>query len=736
MRENAFRLCALVAGLSAAAQGATSPPETGWTRADANGALSAENPAAVERIQFGNQFQNSGLDQWCDSMPFTLPISQDLVEQLGPASVLTGGAFNGTRQFFRYPNGDVAINDQLEVRLDLGYERTILSAASGALGMYFGAVIDGQSLVTRPVHGADSCKELKRFYNPLDFKTVLPLDAARLGRMDVGELWMIPMTFSISLEPLDAGAVAPSKGLTKFAPSAAYLSLGASKTADPTITVYRAGPKEMRLKLHLDQVKAVNAQLGATFGPIPATDIGTPGLETLLSNIMPSTLPSTLLLFSRQIDSVLGIQAGLSEKRTSGRQVLLQYTLDPTDPKEMALLAKVIRGDLSVLRAMTDFATLRRQDASDPAILKQLDDLHRAHDRALNLAADMAGIDDYKSRTRALNFSVPVALGYTHSTTKTQDHYVTQSQNPGDVHSFKVLKQSELGFLSLPMVGSFINSSHAQGTQALVDDSAAAGASQGKPYLIYTQEWGLLRARRSSIGKALARADALMGSVGGQSDPNEITRLPEALRASAQNAHYHKGYLDLSLVLGPAALGKVLSASSDAVLHAFAGTLTGEQSALFNYLLRTSRRTDGGGLVVGRDQLNAIAGYPDAASDAQTRIWMMAEALCRKATRVVRSLSAARALAPLPQTQALFKLAAGQDGISRDDFLKLALALVSPDDVAGDVLLHLDADKTSASNFTARYVLNAPLFGDAALKSMSGVQRSFVTPTQAAPTND
>jgi hypothetical protein len=116
----------------------------------------------------------------------------------------------------------------------------------------------------------------------------------------------------------------------------------------------------------------------------------------------------------------------------------------------------------------------------------------------------------------------------------------------------------------------------------------------------------------------------------------------------------------------------------------------------------------------------------------------LAADLCRKGAKLVQDLSGVRALANDPdrQAQALFKLAVGKGSMSHDDFLKVALSLVSAGDLAGDVLLHLDADKTSAANYTVRYVLNPMLFGDAVLKGMSTVQRSFVAPTPGAPTND
>lgn len=725
----------LAAGLAAFARPACAQNagSGGWVRSDVGQAVVAGNPAAADRIQFGNQFQNQGLDQWCDQIPYEVPISKDIVDSLGDDKLLVGGTFNGNRQFYRYPNGDVCINDQLELKLDLGLARDAVQAATRGAGLYFGGSIDGQSLVTRPMHTANSCKELKRFLDPFDFKTILPLDAKRLSQMDVGELWMIPMTFQVGVE-LDA-ADARSRGALKAAPAAAYLSIAASKTADPTITVFRVGPKETRLKLHLDQVRGFNAQTGGVFGPIPAADIGTDGVQTLLSSILPQVLPSQILLFSRQIDSILGVQAGVGYTTARGQQVFLQYTLDPTDPDQMTRLAKVIRGDLSALRALKGFATAWTEDASSPAMAQRLKKLGEAHDKALGLAADMAGIDDYSSRSRSSSFSFPILIARTAGTTASTNHYVTMVPEPHDITAYKLLRQSSVGLLNIPTAGSLKNTSRSQGTQVIVDDSAAAGPSQGKPYLVYTQEWGFLRARQASIGKAVEQADALTAPPAAGED--SVLRLPAQLRDSVSAGQYHKGYLDLCVVLGPAALQRASAASAGAVFGAFDNVLTGTQRALFDLVLARSKPGADGSLRVDEQTLEALR--DQATSPTEAMQWAgEARDLCKKAGQLFQDLRGLQAAAadPHQQAEALFRLAEGKRGLSREDFLRVVLQLASPGDVAGDVVLHLDADKTSSSNYTSRYVLNPSVFSDAVLKAMAEVQRSFVAPTPSAPLND
>lgn len=728
MRLAAFSIILL---LAAAASPRARAQDAGWVRADADDAVAADNPATADRLQFGNNFQNNGMDQWCDSLPFTIPISQDITTQLGQATILSGGAFNGNRQFFRYPNGDVAINDQLELKLDTGYSLAWVWKAEKALGFFVGGSIDGQTLVTRPIHGADSCKALKRFYDPLDFKMVVPLNAKRLSRMDVGELWIIPMTFQIAFEPVDAGDAPAWTGRFKGLPSAAYLSIGASRTSDPTITVYRAGPREIRLKLHLDRVAGFSVQAGGMVGAIPATDIGTPGLETLLSRVLPTLLPSDLLLFSRQIDSILGGTFSASYAKNKGQQVFLQYTLDPQDPAQMELLVRAIRGDLSVLRALKDFVSIGG-DASSPAMSSDLSGMRQRQDAVLKSVAELAGIDDYKNSSAGMSLSLPVVFSYSGGTTRSQDHYVMQAPQARDIYSYKLQKQSTVGFVNFPMVGSLISHSRARGTQVLLD----AGAARNLPYLVFTQEWGLLRARGSAAQKAVAQADGLMSEIGTDSSAEEPTGLPQEMLDAVAGRSYHKGYMDLALVLGPEAVGKILSASTTAALDAFKDTLNSLDSGLFGYILQRGDIAADGRVSISRKELAGYAPYSHGDERDQDDIVGLAWQVCRRASKFLKDLAAAREASGQRQAQALFKLASGKGSLSRDDFMKIALRLVSPQDVSGDVLLHLDADKTSAANYTVRYVLNPMSFADPALKAMSVVERGFIAPTPSAPLED
>lgn len=742
MRLRAFLLVVLLGGPAAPARGGDAPfPGSGWARADVDGAFARDNIASRARYSFGNAFQNGGMDQWCDSMPFTFPVSKDFVKDLGAASVLLGGTFNGNRQFFRDKTGAVLVNDQLELKFDTGFAMGWVARAEKAFGFYLGGSVDGQSLVTRPMHTSNTCAELKHLYNPTalggnpyPFKVVRP-SAKGLAGMEVGELWLIPVTFQIAIEPFD-GAVAPANagGIQKFHP-VAYLAIGGFKTSDPTIEVYRAGPKEVSLKLHLDSVRGKNAQLGAEIGVIPATDIGTPGLEVLLSALLPDALSPTLQLFSRQIDSVLGVQASLSGTNAKGRQVLLEYTLDPTDAAQMELLGKVILGDLSALHAIKDFFAVQNLDSEG-----------KKHDAALKRQAELAGVDDYSTKTRSGGFSLPVLFGLSRGAVWSEDHYEMRSPAVRAIDSWEVERQAGHGYVNLPLFGSVINSSRASGTQVLVDSSDAAGAVKGKPYLVYTQEYGLLRASQSAIIKAVAHADAALGGVGGGDEANPVTRLPDEVRAAPNEGRYHKGYMDLSLILGPEAIAKVLAASAAEVIRAFDRTLKGSSRALFDFILKVARIEDDGRILFDRKTLSSYSAYRTAA-DEDERDWLYSLAcrLGRTATRLVSDLRDLRAVSDLPQlqAQALFRLASGQGStgrswwkegkVSRDDFREIALQLVSPQDVSGDVLLHLDRDKTDSANYTVRYILNPKRYDDKVLQEDAKVQRGFVAPTPAFP---
>ncbi len=712
-----------------------------WVLADSSGGYSKDNPATVDRITFGNQFQNQGMDQWCDRLPLIVPLSQDFVNNMGQGSALIGGTFSGTRQFLRYPDGSLALNDTLEIKFQTGYAQTVIQKAVGAtqraLGVYGGVSVDGQSIVTRPLHSANSCAQMKRLLNVMDFKTILPLRADRISKMEVGELWEIPMVYQISFEPLDAAQVI--KTPLSFAPFSAYFAVGLSKTADPTVTLFRKGPHDLRLKLHFDQFREVNVSGGSVVGPIPATDIGTPGIESLLSEMLPNLISNPVLkLFTREVDDYLAAQIAVLMSGERGRQIFLEYRLDPANQEQMKKLAKLLRGDLGVLAAMKNLLTNWEDGAETQNVQKTLEALRQKHTQNLRVPESLSGLDSYRDSLKTLNFSVPFLFNYSGSVARNRDHYVIATPKGFEFYSYKSQKQSNWGFLKPPVLGSSLRHNQSQSVQSVLFLQPKAGINPSAEQLIvYNRETGILRL--GDIHKELARIDSLTGSIGSLGKDVPETKIPREIEALTQGSQ-HKGYVELSVILTPKAIHQIVSASASSVLRAFQLSLSGGDRAVFDYALKHSRISEDGAIHFKRsfarhlDELSLL----DPTRKRLDTVLSWAGELFHQAQLLISDLSKIRNLSPQEQSREFlgildgsshwFESYPGYGGV-----MSVLLRLAPREGVAADLFLHVDKKKTDSSNPTKRYLLNPQILSGVSLRAVSEIERAFMPPT---PLND
>ncbi len=714
---------------------------SGWVEADPSGGFSKYNPATVDRIEFGNQFQNQGMDQWCDRFPLIVPLSQDFVNGLGPGSLLVGGTFSGTRQFLRYPDGSLALNDQLEIKFQSGYAMTAVKRAAGisqrALGVYAGVSVDGQSIVTRPLHTADSCSQVKRLLNVLDFKTVLPLNAKRISKMEVGELWEIPMVYQISFEPLDAAQVLETPG--SLAPFSAYFAIGLSKTSDPTVTLFRKSSHDLRLKIHFDQFKTVSASGGAVVGPIPATNIGTPGIESLLSGMLPNLISNPALkLLTREIDDYLAAQIAFLASQERGGQILLEYRLDPANQEQMEKLANLLKGDLGVLSAMKDLLTdWKGRENKD--IEKTLNALRQRHLQNLRVPESLSGFDHYRQSLKTLNFSVPFLFNYSGSLARNADHYVIAAPKGLEFYSYKSQKQSNWGFFKPPILGSSLRHNQSQSVQSLVFLSAPrASKNKAEQLIVYNRETGILRL--GDIQEELSRIDSLISSIGSLQNSPLVEGIPQKLKDIVSGAE-HKGYAELSVILTHKAIHQIVSSSTESVLRAFELSLSGGNRAVFDYALKYSRLSADGSLHFKRsfvrhlDELN----LPDPTRKRPEMVLSKAGVLFHEAQLLISDLKKAKNISsPQIQSKEILKILDGSShwfesysGYSR--VVEVLLRLAPKDGVAADLFFHVDKNKTDSSNPSKRYLFNPDILSAASLRAISAVERSFMPPT---PLND
>src|SRR5579883_3038728 len=242
-----------------------------WTAAPLAGAFDDDNPGAVANMAFGDQLQNRGFHQICDKIPLDAQFSdnQGLAksQQEGDRGLLAGGAGGASRRFYRYPTGTLALVDEVNADLSLGWAQklTRVTSAGAPLMLVFSAESQGRSTVVRPLGDAvNTCEEVRQLVDLKTFKTALPLTGQRLAGMKVGELWKFPASCKIGVGP-QAGAYPTGPALS----GGFFIAFTHSRARDGMATLYRLSQDTVRLRVRIDRAQAYTLSGTAIGSPLP-----------------------------------------------------------------------------------------------------------------------------------------------------------------------------------------------------------------------------------------------------------------------------------------------------------------------------------------------------------------------------------------------------------------------------------------------------------------------------------
>ncbi|MBI5202654.1 MAG: hypothetical protein HY925_13770, partial [Elusimicrobia bacterium] len=212
--------------------------EPSWERIEQTQPGRPSTPTPPDENGFWERLQSKAFDDICRHVN----LRQGLGRNLGPDFV----RIDGRRRLKRYPDGTLAIVDEAKLSGGGAVGPRPEDVGEGVtLNLAFSAAVEGETFIVRPLHETKSCKELGRLANLLDFKTALPFSAKRIGEMQQGELWRLPLTIRLSATPSIGVPITPETSLE--------LHLGVSDQGTVTATLYRLSEKELRFRLRLDR---------------------------------------------------------------------------------------------------------------------------------------------------------------------------------------------------------------------------------------------------------------------------------------------------------------------------------------------------------------------------------------------------------------------------------------------------------------------------------------------------
>lgn len=682
----------------------TPVPGSEWELADPDESTGDADPAAPDKIDFWERLQNKAFDL-CRKIKLKGGVDFDLSEY-----GLVDTEFS--RTMARMHDGSLVLIDEGELTLSAGLPGDLVEVempegAGFSLGV--GGRIEGRSMVLRPLKGVKSCSELDELIDPRTVKTVLPVRASRIMAMVPGELWKIPLTLTAGFAPSVSG---------NYQGVRAVLSFQMQRQGRTAVSLYRVDEERLRLRLRIDRAKLRGAAGRVDFD-VPVDLIGLPVGDDIFTKLLDRTV-------SRQINRYIGELFAASWDRRTGREIVVEYVLDPRDEAQMEALAKVVKGDITALGLLTKM--MRGKHGLFPSeedALERGRQLRDEHDRALGDSATFTGVDDYMRQHSRFHLKIPFLFDFDNSSGRSEDDIVVVDGEGGRWDAHRAFKNNQDGFIDIPFVGQIYKSGTARSAQTFTHTDAA-GVTRD-PIAVVTLQRGFLRKSEWKVQDWVREADGVVGSAG------ERYGLPvEDVVPDRRSADYREGLITTTVVFGAKAIEQALNASVDAIVKAYASTLDGlagfvgewltefgtvQADGTFEYDWRVLRRD-------GRNWDHTIEGQ-----DYSRAAWR----INKIASRVVTDLAWARSAADPQEKAARFlRILTGErkSGLAYEKIVQVLLKLVDPAGISGEFTAHLRKKIRGEADVNKRYTLNSDAVHAAELAAVAAARARFAEPSK------
>lgn len=721
-------------GLAPAFGPLSAPPvrgaPTGWQPAAPDTEPGDANPGAPERSGFWDRLQQGGFDQICKNIK--LRASQRLgVDGLGSAGLRVD------REMQRTAAGTFALVDRAELDLSVGVGESVLQTAAGGVGISVGASLRGESIVVRPLGTKKSCDELGRLVNVTDFKAVLPVSPDRIAKMQVGELWRLPLTLHIGL---GLGA--------SLADLPAVISLGRGKEGRVSATLYKLDERQLRLRLRIDKAD-VRSKGGELVYSVPGAVLGFPETETVIVEQLVKLVNRQV---ARTISRYLTARLGASTGKRTGRMLLVEFILDPDDAAEMQALRLLLRGDLNALTLMRDLVSRAgRAVNGDRTAAEDAAEIVERHSAELGREPSFVGADDYERDSSRFRIKLPILVDHERASGRERDRVVILDETgmQHEIHKADTIRGT--GVLDIPFLGEYHKHNTQRTSQVITSRDGEGNATE--PVAVFVRQEGFLRSNSVAARDMAVEADEITRLIGVRGNgTNDRTSLPVEQLFPADSlmlppsAHgprdqhngpqakgYHRGLSAFTMVFNRKAVADIVNAPADVVMRSYVNALGyAERSMMERVLPHLALAADGEISYKEKDALEAL-GYSGGWRDENAR-GAMAElaSLASRATAVLRDLARARDAGTVEERAARFldvMAGDGDSGLKNEDILKVLVQLVDPADVAGEFFVNVEKRRKGEKDVNARLLLNDKLADSGFIGEASRNRARFAEPS-------
>lgn len=693
MTESKRRLAALLFAttLVSAASVHAAPDDDGWTPFAAppsTGTVQAPTTAeggfgAPDRTRLDQALRRGVLDQVCRQA--RIPLHYDY------AAGGYGGVGTGIDRYLRTDVDDqIAIVDDetLNAGLSHGWAKAI-GAGGEAIGLSFGARIEGHSMVVRRTGSKSSCSEVLRLADLRDVKTVLPMKGERLSKMALGEVWRIPFTLTYS-EGIGVGdSRSTGEGTANVS-----VSFGRGDSGAASMTLYRIADDKLRFRFRIDHVVVYSKSLGITevYPPIAFAI----GAQNILTKFVERE-------FARQLQQYTQAWMSFGHSSSDGKKFLMEFVIDPRDPAQAESLAKVVRGDMRELVKLSWKMSTFQTDKTLADYLKLMD----ADSAALG-PSTYAASDEYKAKLRSFTLNLPFLVSHNASSLFGEDKVDRYTGEQGEFHFFKADKSKNNSYFSIPWVGPWVKDNTQRDVEAVT--YAPKGGTAGDPIVVYIRNRGYRHVTGSTVRDDVAEINSVMklagaarGKDGGPTlpldalvppSPKSVSRGPRGLEHETEPSD-RNGLMSFTLVMNERAVKDALAAAAPAVLKAFAASVGADDRAMAEWLAAHATVGKDGELEYSRrdarrefPDANDFAGRGNMRDDNMRDLYFLSQ----KAAGLIADIAAGRdAKDNEARAQALAAMIGGKgkSGMSYEEVLRVLVQFVDPLDLTGDFVANV-----------------------------------------------
>lgn len=622
-----------------------------------------------------------------------------------------GGEFG--RRLRQLYNKHEAILDTMRVRFSVGHTFSAPVSETVSLGFWVGASADAESIVMRPLAGKRSCEELDELIDVRKVKTVFPFTAGRITKMQVGELWSLPIRLSWGYSPslsasIDQLPVSITVG-------------GYTQGGEAALTLYRLGPDQLRMRFRIEDAE-FRGHGGALLGTIPAVQVASLG-----ANILQQAVDNVI---SRELARYVDIQLSYFKRDGHGQRITFETILNPNDREQMQALAGVIRGDL---------ARLVKLVAQRNGLLPTRTVEENAHEIQEHYGTNLRGrdvstfLDSFRTEADGWNLRLPFITRQNWHSSVGEDRLSRLGSDEGEVRIYHAVSGRESAMLDVPLIGSLTSNNLSRSgqivTQIIPEGSAA-------PVIVYIRQRGFERMSSGVVrdmAEEFSKLTALIGRESGAPVPAR-TALPlnamfpdmpaQQIESSPHGAPSHeslydKGAMSLSILLSSEGLRRAIAAEPAAVVRALGNLLDESDRAVLSAMQAAgldSRSV--------WEQARSAAAATGNTVDPYYYVH-----LAESATRLIADLAALRA-APSNdrQAKALAKVLDGQNRskLSYDAFMSVLVQLAPPSEVRADFSAQVEKGIKVAPNLNSRYRLNGGIDQDPLIAKAGKLRSRFV----------